>query len=452
MGWSEGSQGDETGSSDTMSKQKPAEVGNLSKLERHEVKAVVWTERMTEALRNGVKGGKWFSLRDKVFSERTLALGYESVRERKGSAGVDNVSIERFGSNKELELRTLSNEIRENQYRPRAVKRVMIPKLDGGLRPLGIPAVRDRVVQSALKMVIEPIFEHEFNEHSYGFRPGRGAKDALRRVDEHLQQGYRFVVDADICSFFDSISHERLMQCIEDKIADTTVLELIERFLRQEVSEEGRRWSPVRGTPQGGVISPLFANIYLHELDQVLSGYKTTRYADDFVILCQTQDEAEQALEKVKRWMSEAKLELHPEKTRIVDMEQSDGFDFLGYRFKKHNGRLLRLPRRASEKKLKARIRQYTKRTNGHSLERIIGTLNPMLRGWFEYFKHAHWNVHPSIDGYVRGRLRSLLRKRSKRRGIGHGIEHQRWPNRFFAERKLFSLKAAHDALVCSST
>lgn len=435
-----------------MSKQEPAQVGNLDKLERQEVKAVIWTERMTEALRNGVKGGKWFSLRDKVFSERTLALGYERVREQKGSAGVDNISVERFGNEKERELRALSKELRENRYQPRAVKRVMIPKLDGGLRALGIPAVRDRVVQSALKMVIEPIFEHEFHEHSYGFRPGRGAKDALRRVDVQLRQGYRFVVDADIRSFFDTLSHERLMQCVEEKIADTTVLKLIERFLRQEVSEGGKRWCSIQGTPQGGVISPLLANIYLHELDLALSEYETTRYADDFVILCQTHDEAERALKVVKEWVEAAKLELHPEKTRIVDMEQSDGFDFLGYRFKCHNQRIIRLPRRASERKLKAQLRQHTRRTNGRSLEMTITLLNPILRGWFEYFKHAHWNVHTGLDGWIRARLRSILRKRSKRRGIATGEDNRRWPNHYFHECKLFSLATAHEALVRSST
>jgi RNA-directed DNA polymerase len=438
------------GSSETMSKEKPTEVGHLNKSERQEVKAVVWTERMMEALRSGVKGGKWFSLRDKVYSERTLALGYESVRERKGSAGIDGISADNFRSEKELSA--LSRELRENRYHPRAVKRVMIPKLDGGLRPLGIPAVRDRVVQSALKIVIEPIFEHEFNEHSYGFRPGRGAKDALRRVDEQLRQGYRYVVDADIRSFFDTLSHERLLQCVEERIADTSVLKLVERFLRQEVSEDGRRWCPIQGVPQGGVISPLLANIYLHELDLTLTGYEVTRYADDFVILCQTLGEAERALEVVENWMKTAKLELHPEKTRIVDMEQSEGFDFLGYRFKRHNNRILRLPRRASERRLKAQIRQHTRRTNGRSLERTIALLNPILRGWFEYFKHAHWNVHTSLDGWVRVRLRSILRKRSKRRGIALGEDNLRWPNRYFHERQLFSLATAHRALVHPST
>lgn len=406
-----------------------------------------------EALKQGVKGGKWFSLRDKVYSERTLELGYENVRARKGSAGIDRITIERFDRDKERNINELSREIRERQYRPRAVKRVEIPKLTGGTRPLGIPAIRDRVVQSSVKLVIEPIFEHEFSERSYGFRPGRGAKDALRRVDQQLRQGYRYVVDADIRSFFDTIDHERLMTCIKEKVADTTVLDLIESFLRQEIHADERRWCPTQGTPQGGVISPLLANIYLHGLDLALAQYEHTRYADDFVIMCKTEQEAKDALAAVRSWMETAKLELHPEKTRIVDLNQPDGeFEFLGYLFKRHKDRILRLPRRASEKKFKNQVRQHTRRTNGHALATIIDKVNPILRGWFEYYKQAHWTVHVDLDGWLRRRLRSILRKRDRRRGISRGRENQRWTNHYFHTCQLFSLVAERTALVHSST
>lgn len=436
-----------------MSKTEPAEVGDLSKPEQHEAKAKVWTERMMEALQQGVKGGKWFSLRDKVYSERTLKLGYENVREQKGGAGIDGVTIERFDREKERTISELSKELRERRYRPRAVKRVEIPKLNGGTRPLGIPAIRDRVVQNSVRLVIEPIFEHEFSERSYGFRPGRGAKDALRRVDQLLRQGYRYVVDADIRRFFDTINHKIMMRCIMEKIADTTVLDLIESFLRQEVQAEGRKWCPIQGTPQGGVISPLLANIYLHGLDLALSQYEHTRYADDFVIMCKTEHEAKDALAAVRRWMESAELALHPEKTRIVDMEAPAGeFEFLGYLFKRHKDRILRLPRRASEKKFKNQVREHTRRTNGNSLAMIIAKINPLLRGWFEYFKQAHWTIHADMDGWIRRRLRSILRKRARGQGISSGREHHRWPNHYFHACQLFSLTAARTALLHSST
>lgn len=308
-------------------------------------------------------------------------------------------------------------------------------------RPLGIPTVRDRVVQAAVRHVLEPIFEQEFAEQSYGFRPGRGCKDALRWVTHLLKAGYTHVVDADLKGYFDSIPHERLMERIREKIADGRVLELIELFLKQKVMETMSSGTPERGTPQGAVLSPLPANIYLDPLDHLMKekGFEMVRYADDFVILCRSEEEAQRGLEVVQGWTTANGLTLHPEKTHIVDATERGGFDFLGYHFE----RGYRWPRKKSLKKLKDTMRAKTKRTNGHSLEAIILDVNRTLRGWFEYFKHSHPATFPTLDSWIRMRLRSILRKRRGMRGRGRGYDHQRWPNAFFAKRGLFSLAAA---------
>jgi RNA-directed DNA polymerase len=308
---------------------------------------------------------------------------------------------------------------------------------------LGIPTVRDRVVQTALRNVLEPIFEYEFKEHSYGFRPGRGCKDALRRVDALLKQGYTYVVDADLKSYFDTIQHQQLMELVREKVSDNKVLSLIEAYLKQEVLDMNREWTPEEGTPQGAVISPLLSNIYLDPLDFRMEamGFEMVRYADDFVILCRSAHEAESALCWVLDWTERAGLLLHPDKTRIVDSSQKGGFDFLGYHFE----RGYRWPSKKSIRKLKDAVRALTKRTNGRSLARIIFLVNRILVGWFEYFKHSHYTTFGRLDGWIRMRLRSILRKRRKRKGRGRGEDHRRWPNRFFADRGLFSLLTAQE-------
>ena len=248
--------------------------------------------------------------------------------------------------------------------------------------------MKDRIVQTALKMAIEPIFETQFREGSYGFRPGRGCKDALREVDRLLKEGYAHVVDADLKSYFDTIPHDRLMARVAEKISDGRVLALIQSFLRQDIMKGLERWTPATGTPQGAVISPLLANLYLHPLDLLMeeAGYRMVRYADDFVILCRTADEATTALRLITAWTAENGLTLHPDKTRIGDARQAgQGFDFLGYRFEAGH----RFVRKKSLNAFKDKVRAKTKRTRGVSLERIIADLNPMLRGWFNYFKHA---------------------------------------------------------------
>ena len=410
----------------------------------------VWTERMLTALENGVKGGKWYSLMDKVYSMGNLRSAFSMVKANKGSPGIDHQTIEVFASRLEENLENVSRALQDGRYRPQAIKRVWIPKPGSKeKRPLGIPTVRDRVVQAALRNVLEPVFEKDFADHSYGFRPGRGCKDALRRVDALLKQGYSYVVDTDLKSYFDTIPHDLLMARIRDKIADNRLLTLVELFLKQQVMEMTAGWTPETGTPQGAVLSPLLSNIYLNPLDHLMaqSGVNMVRYADDFVILCRTEAEALKALALVQGWTAQAGLTLHPTKTRIVDAAVRGGFDFLGYHFE----RGMRWPRRKSEKKLRDAIRDKTKRTNGHSLLAIISDVNRTLRGWFEYFKHSRRYTFQPLDSWIRMRLRSILRKRQGGRGRGRGADHQRWRNAFFAEQGLFSLVAAH-AAACQSS
>lgn len=407
------------------------------------METLIWTERMVSALVNGVRGGKWFSLIDKVFAPKTLRLAWDKVKRNRGAAGVDGQSIKKFEANAENYLMELKEALEKGQYHPAAVKRVDIPKGDGKTRPLGIPTVKDRVVQTAVKMVVEPIFEHHFLPSSYGFRPGLGCKDALRAVDRLLKQGYTHVVDADIQGYFDNIPHERLMARVEEKISDGRLLGLIRSWLKQDVIQEMERWTPTKGTPQGAVISPLLANIYLHPLDERLKakGYESVRYADDFVVLCQSPEDAAAALQDVQEWMAENGLTLHPDKTHVGNcMNRGEGFEFLGYRFER--GR--RWVRKKSLTKIKESIRAKTRRTRGESLERIIEDLNPMLKGWFEYFKHAGSTTFRDLDGMIRRRLRALLRQQEKRPGMGRCREdHKRWTNAFFAEAGLFALYAA---------
>jgi RNA-directed DNA polymerase len=309
---------------------------------------------------------------------------------------------------------------------------------------LGIPTVKDRIVQTALKMVLEPIFEREFLPTSYGFRPKRGCKDALRQVDRLLKEGYAWVVDADVNSYFDTIPHDLLMERIREKVSDGMVLRLIELFLKQEIMEDMKSWNPISGTPQGAVLSPLLSNVYLHQLDLTLhqNGFKMIRYADDWVVLCQSMGEAKAALSLIQSWIDQNGLQLSPEKTHIGNsMKMGLGFEFLGYRFEGGS----RNVRSKSLKKFKDKIRFKTRRTRGQSIERIISDLNPVVRGWFEYFKHAHHYTFGSLDGFIRRRLRAILRKQQKRPGSGRTErDHRQWPNSFFAERGLFTMYKAH--------
>ncbi len=405
--------------------------------------ASVWTERMLETLERGINGGKWFSLIDKVWKRDNLQSALKKVVQNKGAAGVDGKKTEQYLRESPHRLEQVQGMLRKGQYTPQPVKRVWIPKLGSKeLRPLGVPAVEDRVVQTAVRNVIEPIFENIFAEHSYGFRPRRGAKDALRRVDQLLDIGRVWVVDADLKGYFDSIPQDKMVKAVAEHIADRPLLDLIQRFLKQGVMESGKEWQPTEtGTPQGAVISPLLANIYLNPLDHLMAqgGREMVRYADDFVILCQSEKEASEVLEQLRQWVGGAGLTLHPTKTRIVNGREKGGFDFPGYHFERGH----RWPRQKSLDKFRETIRQKTGRLRPDSIEDITGEINRTLRGWFECFKHSVKNVFQNQDAWVRGRLRAILRKRHKGHGRARGLDQQRWPNTYFAELGLFSLAIA---------
>lgn len=409
------------------------------------VERCVWTEAMLSRLTTGESANRvWFRLWDKTYAPANLRRAWEKVKRNDGGAGVDRQRVKQFDRQAEQELRRLEEQLREGTYRSSPVRRAWVPKPGSqDQRPLGIPAVRDRVVQGALRHVLEPIFETDFAEHSYGFRPGRGAKDALRRVDALLKAGYTQVVDADLKAYFDTIPHERLLALVKTRVADGRVLALVKSFLRAGVLEQGKGWRPTEcGTPQGGVLSPLLANLYLHPLDHrmVEQGYEMVRYADDFVILCRSEAEAQTALAEVRAWVAEAGLSLHPEKTRVVDATQRGGFDFLGYHFE----RGMRWPRKQSLGKLKDRLRGKTKRTDGRAFRVVVQDVNRTLRGWYQYFQQSKANVFASVDGFVRRRLRSLLEKRRGRTRTGLGAAQQRWPNEWFARAGLVSLVTEH--------
>ena len=413
------------------------------------VEPTVWTERMLTALEEGVKGGKWFRLIEKVYDVRTLTAAWQQVCARAGAAGVDRQSVEQFATQAGEHLQHLHGELRTDTYVPQPVRRCWIEK-PGSVekRPLGIPTVKDRIVQTAMRKVVEPIFEREFHPHSYGFRPGRGCKDALRHVQQRLDAGATWVVDADIQRYFDTIPHQSLMAEVNSRVADGRVLKLIESYLTQGVMDGLEQWTPEAGTPQGAVISPLLANLFLHPVDEAMAaaGYEMVRYADDVVILCGSETHAQHALSALDALLQSRGLTLHPEKTRIVDASQPGGFDFLGYHFERGK----RWPRKKSLRKLRDTVRRHTRRTSGVSMTVTIARLNPILRGWFQYFQHSRRPTFEGVDGWVRMRLRSLLRKRSGRRGRGRGADHQRWPNAYFREQGLYSLTAAH-RLACRS-
>lgn len=403
---------------------------------------------MLTALITRVEGGPWFRLFDKVFAERNLLASFQQVAINDGAPGVDHVTCAEFERQLPDSIWELSDRLKAGTFTPQAIRRVQIPKPGSSeTRPLGIPTVRDRVVQAAIVHVIEPIFERDFAEQSYGFRPGRGCKDALRRVDELLKQGYVHIVDADLKGYFDTIPHARLMDRLRKKIADGALLKLIESFLQADVMEGMEKWTPSAGAPQGAVLSPLLSNIYLDPLDHLLAarGYQMVRYADDFVILCQTAAEAASALEVVQHWVTENELTLHPTKTKVVQAEQ-DGFDFLGYHFRgrKH------WVREKSVKKLRETLKPLTQRNNGQSMQYVITRVNQILRGWFGYFQHSRRTSLTRMDHWVRQRLRNIIRKRHQGRGRARGNDLKRWGIAYFAKLGLYSLVTAHVA-ACQS-
>jgi RNA-directed DNA polymerase len=438
--------------SDRTNDQQPSEVRELKQDGKIAarwgwVERAVWSERMLEALETGVRGGKWHSLYDKVYGLKNLKAAWQRVKANRGGGGVDRMSIADFDKDAEVRLERLSEALGTNMYKPQPVRRTYIPKPGSAeKRPLGIPTIIDRIVQTAVRNVIEPIFEHEFDPCSYGFRPNLGCQNALEEIERLLAAGYVHVVDVDVRKYFDTIPHRSLMNEVAKRIADGRVLDLIEAYLHQGVLEGMKLWMPERGTPQGAVISPLLANVYLHPVDTVMrqAGFRLVRYADDMVVLCRTKEEAEAALVKLGELLEGRGLQLHPDKTRLAHLMERPGFQFLGYVF---YGKY-RDPRPSSQDKLRASLRDKTKRNSGHSFKDIISSLNASLRGWYNYFKFcsAGSRAWIKLDAWVRFRLRSILDKRRKvgrsnRRGRGHA--HYRWPNAYFTEHGLFSLVSA---------
>ncbi len=403
------------------------------------VEATIWTDNMLIALENGVKGNKWFSLIDKAYKPAVLFEAWTRVKRNKGAAGVDKMTVEMFENQLNKYLKELEQHLKDGTYKPKAVRRVYIPKEHNKVRPLGIPTVLDRIAQQLIKMLIEPIFELEFLDISYGFRPKRGAQEAIKRVSNDISEGYVWVVDADLQSYFDTIPHDRLLNKVKQRISDGKVLSLIESWLTQEIMEDCKGWNPTQGTPQGGVISPLLANIYLHDLDVLIVrlGHRMVRYADDFVILTKTREEAEGILKCVNEWVIQNGLILHPEKTHIGNcMVEGQGFDFLGYRFEAGKTWV----RNKSIQRFRDKIRKETSRLCGISISKVVEAINPVLRGWSNYFKGVTKYTLEAFDGFVRRRLRAIVEMQNKRRCFGAGNSNRRIPNAYFAKIGLFNM------------
>ena len=412
------------------------------------VERSVWTERMLKRLAQSQEQTVWYSLWDKVRASNNLDQGILKVVLNKGSAGVDGQTTQQLSLNGIAEREELRVQLRDGHYQVQPARRVWIPKPGSAeMRPLGIPAVRDRVVQAALLQVIEPIFEREFAERSYGFRPGRGCLQALGRVEELLETGYLWVVDVDLKSYFDTIPHDRLLELIQRRIKDGKVIELLGQYLRVGVMETMKGWKPTQqGTPQGAVISPLLSNIYLNPLDHQMaqSGYEMVRYADDLVVCCKTQEQAQKALDEITAWVQTVGLRLHPDKTRIVNASEKGGFDFLGYHFERYReGGGLKVPRLKSQNKLRERLRERLKRGRSGSIRSILAEINPVLRGWYGYFKYSLPSAMQRVDEWVRERIRHIIRRRKKRRGMVRGRERTEYPIAWFKAQGLFSLKDA---------
>jgi group II intron reverse transcriptase/maturase len=378
---------------------------------------------------------KVHSLIDKVYKRKNLEMAWDRVQANRGSGGVDGQSLEAFGQQLGSELDRLQAELKEEAYQPQPVRQVQIPKAGkpGEFRTLGIPTIYDRVCQQALLNRLEPIFEPVFDDANFGYRRGRSTKDALRKVWKEIQSGREWIVDADLKDFFGSVDHEKLLTLVARRVADGRVLRLIKAMLKAGSYGQGRLFPSERGTPQGGVVSPLLSNILLTPFDREMRrrGYQLTRYADDWVITCKSVAEARAAVAAALRILKQLGVVLHPQKTRIVHVQQ--GFEFLGYKIKRgkalrlpaskirssvHSGALYAYPREKSICRFKDQVRQRTKRCVPLRTRELIAELNPVLRGWGEYYKRAHVRkLFHQLDGWVRRRIWSHRFKRWRNGG-----------------------------------
>jgi RNA-directed DNA polymerase len=343
-------------------------------------------------------------------TEKLMLQSFKAVKKNRGSAGIDKMSIEMYQSNLTENLLSLMKELKRGSYEPIPLRRVYIPKGDGKTRALGIPTVKCRVAQEVIRRLINSTFENRFHENSFGFRPGRNCHQAVERVIDYAQLGYRYIVDIDIKGFFDNIPHNLIRESIAARIADGNILGLIEKFLNSGVMEEGEIKPTIKGTPQGGVISPLLANIALNHLDWYMAkkGYLFVRYADDFVVLCKTRPEAERALDEIKTYLEQMELEVSPDKTKVC--RYSEGFNFLGFAFKSKSIQM----RIKSKEKFQAKVKEITKRS--HNLdEEVINKLNRIIRGTVNYFGTKFSTVKSEfrmLDQWIRKRIRCMKYKR----------------------------------------
>lgn len=374
---------------------------------------------------------------ENLTKESALLKAFLGVRKNKGCPGIDKQSIQEYQNHLTQNTREIARLLSEKKYKPLPIQRVYIPKANGKKRPLGIPAVRDRIVQQAVLDQIQPKLEPLFKGSSFGFRPGKNAHQAINKIQEYLNGGYEYVVDADIKDFFGNLNHQILMAKVKTHISDRNVTKLIYQFLTAGVMEEGNIRKQISGTPQGGIISPILANLYLNDFDAILekTELKLVRYADDFVILCKTVNQATNALKTIRAMLKRLKLEVNEQKTKVTSASQ--GFDFLGHTFLKRNDTTYIFPSDKSVSVYKEKLRIVTRRQQPKNVKMIIEVLNPIIRGWGNYFGHYHGKQRLlRLDEWTRMRLRSFI---TKKHALTHGV-HTKYPNVFFTTLGLVCL------------